>query len=354
MQRVLFVDVLRLLAPLSDDQRAHPGRRPFRVRAHGGGLRDLSLRARPGVGSVPGRGGDQLHLTTLARFEHPHNRAAVRRRLRRAVEIVLVGYLLQARWPGVYFDTAYGERAFGFLVRCEVLQCIGFSLLALELVTLAAKNARQVHRIAGALASFLAPLGELYSQQGGPSPGACRGSRSRLPVSDFALGSRLNVAGVVLGQVALPRSGLTSLARRPGPVSAGLVVLALSRVSAHLWAFHWVRASSVPWFVLEKLVAHSSCSRGSLWQPTSCAAYRIHIPRRRDARHLRLPFADSVHGGSRLSGRLFARSLPWSGALSASLANLVLSVVFALPARLETATARPSRPRSAALGPVTG
>jgi hypothetical protein len=335
MQRVLFVDVLRLLAllqminghtldaVLSESARSGEGFDTYRfVR----GLVSVAFLVVAGI---------SFQLTTLVRFDqHRSSPGAVRRRLWRGAEIVLVGYLLQARWPSVYFDPAYAGRAFGFLVRCEVLQCIGLSLLALELITLSCRSARQVVWLASALAliSFaLAPLGQLYSEQ----PGASllrgllgHGQGSQFPIFPW---SGYVFAGVVLGHVALPHSGLTPLSRRVGGLMLmGLLALVSSRLCLSYWSTPGVLASSVPWFVLEKLAAISFV----LVLLALCAHRLRRLPQALNLLggetlaifvfHLQV-----IYGGSWALGRVFARSLPWSAALAASLANLILSVAFA-------------------------
>lgn len=335
MQRVLFVDVLRLLAlfqminghtldaVLSESARTGEGFETYRfVR----GLVSVAFLVVAGIG---------FHLTTLARFkQHRSDAGAVRRRLWRGAEIVLVGYFLQARWPSVYFDEALGERAMSALLRCEVLQCIGFSLLALELITLAARHARQVVWIAVALSLAMfafAPFGELYSQ--GTGAGFVRGLLGHGQGSQFPLfpWAGYVLAGVALAHVALPQSGVTPLTRRVfGLMGLGVLTLALSSLSAHYLPVHGVRASSVPWFVLEKLAAVAFV--------LSLLALVTHKLRRLPHAlqllggetlaifvfHLQL-----IYGGSWALGRVFARTLPWSHALCASFANLVLSIAFA-------------------------
>jgi hypothetical protein len=177
----------------------------------------------------------------------------------------------------------------------------------------------------------LAPFGELYSQTQGPS--LLRGLLGHGQGSQFPLlpWSGYVFAGVVLAHVALPHSGNTPLTRRAfGLAGMGLVALALSRVSAHVAPVHGVIASSVPWFVLEKLAAISFV--------LSVLALFVH-PLRRLPHPLHLLGGETlaifvfhlqvIYGGSWALGRVFARSLPLSEAIYASLANLVLSVAFA-------------------------
>ena len=117
--RVLFVDVLRLLALLQ------------MVNGH---TLDavLALSARQGAGFeryTYARGlvsvaflvvaGVSFHLTTVARFaRHRADAAAIRRRFVRGAQLVVVGYLLQVRWSGVYFDAvrAPAVKAYGYRV----------------------------------------------------------------------------------------------------------------------------------------------------------------------------------------------------------------------------------------------
>lgn len=359
MQRVLFVDVLRLLAllqminghtldaVLEDAARVGGGFETYRfVR----GLVSVAFLVVAGV---------SFYLTTLARFDqHRADPSAVRRRFVRAGEIILIGYLLQLRWPSAYLDPAQREAALRALLRCEVLQCIGLCLIALETTALFARSARQVVGACAiaALAMFsLSPYTQLATLHQAPSLWAGwvgHGTGSQFPILPWG---GYVLAGVVLARVALPESGRTPLARRLlGFAGAATVCFALAMLARRV-PHPPVLASSATWFVVEKL-AVIALTLGML----ALLTQRIR----------RLPAALNLLGaqtlaifvfhlqviyGTHLSlGRVFARSLPLWQALCASLLNLALSIAFAFAwsaLKRQLQTLRGSRP-SALLTPA--
>jgi hypothetical protein len=303
--------------------------------------------------------GISFYLTTLARFDrHRSDPQAVQRRFWRAAEIVLVGYLLQLRWPPAYFDPAHSAEAWRALFRCEVLQCIGASLCALELITLLARSARQalIAASVSALALFaLAPYGQLASETGAASfwRGLVgHGQGSQFPLLPWA---GYVFVGVVVARVALPASGLTPLARRLLALCG--LAMGSALLSRGAFALPWPRvlASSAPWFVLQKLAVILV-----LLVLLALATHRL--------RRLPAPLAllggetlaifvfhlQVIYGGSWSLGRLFPRTLPLSHAIAASLLNLALSVAFAFAWRAlkrRLAVLRAQRPLEIEGGP---
>jgi acyltransferase len=337
MRRVLFVDVLRLAAllqminghtldaVLTEALRTGPGFERYRfVR----GLVSVAFLVLAGL---------SFYLTTLARS--PPQRAdpdAVRRRFTRAGQIVLVGYALQVSWSGAYFEPALAGRALHALFRCEVLQCIGLSLIALELLTLYARNTDRVVLWAALIAAVLfglGPAGELWSQLPGPSPlrslaGHAQGSQfPLLPWAGYVF------AGVVIGRLALPRSGETPLGRR----LVGLlgVALLLAATAAALRALGpgygaTIRVSSQPWFVVQKLAVIAALLALLAWLTQRLRA----LPRWLTLLsgetlaifvfHLQL-----IYGGPWALAQRFGRTLSLREALLCVALNLALSIGFA-------------------------
>jgi len=106
--------------------------------------------------------GFAFHLATLARFEKHRSRPQeIRKRFRRGVDLIIIGYLL--RFPFDYLHRL-GDIPNGLsdvLLRCNVLQCIGVTLIILEALTVWCRSPRQVVLFAGLLAAgatLIAPL----------------------------------------------------------------------------------------------------------------------------------------------------------------------------------------------------
>lgn len=177
--------------------------------------------------------GMSFHLSTLARFErHKADPANVRRRLRRGAWLVILGYLLH--FPGAAFsgDPVLAARALDEATIADVLQCIGFSILALEGLTLLARRPGQVvtaSLVLGGLCFLLGPLGDRVVPEG-PWRFALnyvshRGG-SLFPLVPWA---GFVFAGVVIAQVALPRGARTDPST-PAPrlAACGLAILAVA------------------------------------------------------------------------------------------------------------------------------
>ena len=335
--RVLFVDVLRLLALLQmvnghtlDAVLATSERTgsAFERYGYARGLVSVAFLVVAGI---------SFHLTTVARLaRHRADPAAIRRRFWRASQVVAVGYLLQVKWSGVYFDPLHADAAFRALFRCEVLQCIGLSLLALELLALVCTRPAQLVGAAGALALLvfmLAPFAELASARGPLS--LANGLLGHAQASQFPLfpWSGYVFAGVVLGAIALPAAGHTPVRRRV----AGLVASAAA-IGAASWGMHlaWpfvlhVRASSTPWFVLEKLAVIAV-----LLSLLALLTYRLRtLPRvltilGGETLALFVFHLQIIYGGHWALAHRFGRTLRWSDAIWVALFNIALSIAFGL------------------------
>lgn len=148
--RLVFLDVLRLIAAAQMIQGHSVAAVLAPDYAHGLGHTVWTF-AR-GLTSV-------LFLTTagfafVLAEQRAHHRVARVRRCRRALRLVAIGYAMHAPL-GMLFGV--GERELGSALVVDVLQCIGVSLLALELLTFAVTNVKV--RCALALLSSLACFG---------------------------------------------------------------------------------------------------------------------------------------------------------------------------------------------------
>lgn len=335
--RVMFVDILRLLALLQmvnghtlDAVLADSLRTGVAFERYGylRGLVSVAFMVVAGI---------SFQLTTLARLERHHaDRRAVRRRFTRALQIVAVGYFLQAHAPSVYLDPTRGEAALRTLLRCEVLQCIGFGLLLLELLALACRSARAVVAACTvlSLASFaLAPYGELASRIGPPSWWRAligHGQGSQFPLLPW---SGYVFAGVVIGALALPEAGKTTHRRRVlGLVGAALASALLSRVAYQVWpAVATVKASSIPWFVLEKLAAIGLVLAALAWLTRHVRALPSPLAALGSETLVLFVFhLELLYGGRWALAHRFGHSLDWPHALALAALNVGASALFGL------------------------
>jgi uncharacterized membrane protein len=205
-RRIHFVDLLRLLAAtqmvhghtmdalLAEELRDGAA---FERWSWGRGLVSVAFLFAAGLA---------YHLSTLARFaQHRADGRKVLRRFRRAAWLVLLGYSLHFPVAAFFGDASGAMRE---LAMVDVLQCIGLSIAALELMTLFAKSARQVVgacAVLGALALVLAPLGERLDPSGTWRPLVnylTHQGGSLFPLLPWAA---FVFAGVVVGQLALPQ-----------------------------------------------------------------------------------------------------------------------------------------------------
>ncbi len=160
--RITFVDVLRLTA-LAQMINGHTLDTVLLPAYRGGPVFDQYNYVR-GLVSVAFMmaAGLAYHLTTVARFEkHRANPAAQRKRLRRGVSLLVIGYLLRFRC-GMFGETDWGREALHAVFHVDVLHCIGFSLLVMEGLVRTLRSAREVSIVGGVLALLfvaLAPLG---------------------------------------------------------------------------------------------------------------------------------------------------------------------------------------------------
>jgi len=256
-RRITFVDLLRLVASfqmvvghtldglLRDDLRGGPA---FDAWTSVRGLTSVAFMVAAGL---------SFHLSTLARFEaHRGSRAAVRRRLRRGVTLVAVGYAMHLP-IGALFGRDLGDALREFAI-ADVLQCIGLCILALEGLTLLARRPSQVALAAGGIAIAaiaLAPLGDAIVPAG-PWRFALNYLSHRggslfplLPWAGFVFG------GVAVGYFALPDGARTAPEVPVRRVAAlALVALGLATMASAL-DLDGVSMNARPAFNLGKLAA---------------------------------------------------------------------------------------------------
>jgi uncharacterized membrane protein len=150
-KRVVFIDLLRLLATFQ------------MVQGHSiDAVLDAGLRSGSAYGAWSwARGltsvaflfaaGVSFHLATLSRFEaHRSSPRAIRRRVKRGLMIVAIGYLLHN--PFHALSSGEWGPALAHAAIVDVLQCIGVSILLLEALTLSLRSPRQVVIASGLLA----------------------------------------------------------------------------------------------------------------------------------------------------------------------------------------------------------
>ncbi|MCB9592530.1 MAG: DUF1624 domain-containing protein [Sandaracinaceae bacterium] len=126
-----------------------------------------------------------FHLATLARFDaHRASKDEVRKRLRRAGILLLLGYFLRFPGEGLFGDGAAATESWNLFFTCGVLQCIGVALFVLEVGTILAKRPQQWCGSPRA-----APSCSSGSRRGcTASPSTARGARS--PATSRTRGAR--------------------------------------------------------------------------------------------------------------------------------------------------------------------
>ncbi|MEM6730941.1 MAG: heparan-alpha-glucosaminide N-acetyltransferase domain-containing protein [Myxococcota bacterium] len=207
--------------------------------------------------------GFAFHLATLARFEkHRASRPEIHRRFRRGVDLIIIGYLLRVPYDYLHRWSEVPSELIDVLLRCNVLQCIGISLLILETLTVLAKRPRQVAVAASAICAGLvivAPAADALVPEG---PWhillayVSHQSGSLFPVIPWAT---FMLSGCAIGFFAMPQGSST-----PWRVS----FLRLMAVFAGLWALGQVmdlspvsfvtaetHVNSRPSFIVERLGA---------------------------------------------------------------------------------------------------
>lgn len=180
--------------------------------------------------------GLSFHLSSLARWDAYRASATARkRRVRRALMLIAIGYLLHAPAGVLSGDPQLARAAIEEAQIVDVLQCIGVTMLLLEGITALARRASHVviaSAILAALAIGLAPLAASLDCAASSVRLACNYlSRSGgslfplLPWSGFVL------AGVVAGAIAMPDG-----ARTPGARTAVRLGIAAVVMIAASWA----------------------------------------------------------------------------------------------------------------------
>lgn len=125
----------------------------------------------------------------------------------------------------------------------DVLHCIGLSILALELMTLLAKSARQVViacGILGVLAFALAPLGERLDATGAWRPLVSYVSHQGGSLFPLLPWAGYVFAGIVVGEIALPRGTRTRVDLPIPRLAACATVVLLIALIAHFSPFSFV------------------------------------------------------------------------------------------------------------------
>ncbi|MBN1652230.1 MAG: DUF1624 domain-containing protein [Deltaproteobacteria bacterium] len=142
MARVIYVDLLRLVASLQMLQ-GHSIDAVLAFHYRQGAIYSVWSFSR-GLTSVAFLfvAGLAFELSTLRRFErHKANKRAVRKRFRRAVTLIALGYLLHLPVAALFASTPSATaKALGEFFIADVLQCIGVTLAFLELLVVLASN----------------------------------------------------------------------------------------------------------------------------------------------------------------------------------------------------------------------
>lgn len=173
-----------------------------------------------------------FHLSSLARWDaYRADRAARKRRVRRALMLIAIGYALHAPAGLLSGDPELARASIAEAQIVDVLQCIGLTMLLLEAAVSIATSARQV-LIACAIGSIacigLAPWAARIGCEASAVRALCNYLSTSggslfplLPWSGFLLG------GVVLGAIALPEGAATPGARGASRL-AGVSAIAIA------------------------------------------------------------------------------------------------------------------------------
>ncbi|MEO1301797.1 MAG: heparan-alpha-glucosaminide N-acetyltransferase domain-containing protein [Myxococcota bacterium] len=269
-RRAYFVDILRLIASFQMVN-GHTLDAVLLDSARGGSLWGDYLWFR-GMVSVSFMfvAGFAFHLATLARFEkHRARPEEIKRRFRRGVDLIIIGYLLRVPYdyllrPGEIPDTLIDQ-----LLRCNVLQCIGVTLIVLELITVLAKRPRQVAVAATVLAAaivFTAPLTDRIDPHGPfhiVLSYVSHQAGSMFPVIPWAT---FMLAGAAIGFWAMPDAAKTqwplTLSRLLIVALALWVVGKLIAAAGISGAGSGVHPNSQPRFIVERLMAVTLVTAG--------------------------------------------------------------------------------------------
>ena len=250
--RVLFVDVLRLIAAIQMinghtlDAILVDGLRQgrfFEIYTMGRGLVSVSFLLVAGIA---------FHLSTLARYEkHRSSAIEVRRRFRIGLVLIGIGYLLGFPWSGWHSNPEVADRAWYYFHRIGVLHCIGMGIVLLEIITVLSPRRRYVVVASAVLATFfifLAPWGDSLIRDGRYD--ALLSWMSHQGGSQFPLFPWIGFifAGVLVGAYLLPGAGRTpfrTVAVRMGVVCTLCVAL-------------WAALELAPWSAFDRALHHPS------------------------------------------------------------------------------------------------
>lgn len=331
-RRVLAVDLLRLLA-LFQMVNGHTLDAVLDESARGGSLYDRYLWVR-GLVSVAFLvvSGLAFHLAVLSRFERAHEERG--RRIVRALFIAAIGWFLNA--PSIAIPALATSATVADLLRFDVLQCIGLSLLVLEGLTAVFASRRSVAIAAGVLAALVvacAPLGDSIAAGDGPT--FLRAMLGRSSGSPFPLvpWSAYIFAGTALGALAYPEGNRTNQLRAALAIGvAAIVVLLVSR----LVALVPISVADVP-----------GASRSAFWlERLGAVLALLAVLAAALSRVTRLPRLFEVLSGETLAlyvfhilvlfgtpigpALIFGKTLPLEQALLLAGANVIVSFAFGL------------------------
>lgn len=205
--------------------------------------------------------GVAFHLTTVARLSTGAlSREATLKRVRRMIEIIVIGYLLRFPLGAWSTDAELVERSWNRFAEIDVLQLIGASLLFLEIVVHLLRDRRRVEitiGVLGVLVLALAPLSEgIVSPRplGYLTAWLGHGTGSIFPLFPW---SGYVFFGTVLGAIAFPQGGRTPWRRTffslaTLTLASSCATYVLWRVPVTLWdasmSYH-----AMPSFFVEKL-----------------------------------------------------------------------------------------------------
>lgn len=199
------------------------------------------------------------HLTTFVRFDPERARAGRRKRVLRAFFLVAVGYAMRSSPRLFSDDPVVFERAFEYFCRIDVLHCIGFSILVLELITWAVRSASQARIAAASVAAVLLAVAPLTARLPiGPENRIWLGwltheGQSFFPIAPWAAYVLL---GATLGGIVAPAEGGAKKApARLLVAAAASYALSMLLRAAFPSLGDGIHPASDPAFFLEKLAA---------------------------------------------------------------------------------------------------
>lgn len=259
-RRAYFVDILRLIASFQMVN-GHTLDAVLQDGARGGPSWGTYLWFR-GLVSVAFMfvAGFAFHLATLARFErHRRSSSEIRRRFRRGFDLILIGYLLRVPYDYLWRPQEIPSELIDALFRCNVLQCIGVTLIVLETLTIVARSPRQVALAAGLLAALLAWLAPFTDQLDPHGPWqillnyVSHGAGSMFPVLPWGA---FMLAGTAIGFWAMPQGAHTSSSVTIARLAIVAVVFwGLREVIAERFVDAPISINAQPEFILERLLA---------------------------------------------------------------------------------------------------